>query len=94
MEGVPLFNGKMDIDAVMDWLDGMENHFECEGVSKAQKVKVAKSRLKGSSLTWWKYVQDERINMGKNHIANWNAMVTKLKENFLPEDFQIKLRKR
>ena len=35
LEGVPLFSGKMDIDAVMDWLEGMENHFEYEGISEA-----------------------------------------------------------
>ena len=52
---------------------------------------MAKSRLRGSTLTWWKYVQDERINMGKNSIANWNAMVTKVKENILLEDFEIQL---
>ena len=45
-------------------------------------------------MTWWKYVQDERFNMGKNDIANWNSMVTKLKENFLLEDFEIQLHKR
>ena len=37
LEGVSLFSGKMDIDAVMDWINVMENHFECEGVSEAQK---------------------------------------------------------
>lgn len=46
----------------------MENDFECEGVSEAQKVKFYKSRLRGSTLTWWKYVQDERISMGKTPI--------------------------
>ena len=94
LEGVPLFSGKMDIDAVMDWLEGMENHFECEGISEAQKVKVAKSRLRGSALTWWKYLQDERVSMGKNPIANWSAMANKIKENFLPEDFEIQLHKK
>lgn len=55
----------MEIDSVMDWLDGMENHFECKGVSGAQKVKVAKSRHRGSALTWWKYVEDKMISMGQ-----------------------------
>ena len=32
--------------------------------------------------------------MGKNPIANWNSIVTKLKENFIIEDFEIKLHKR
>lgn len=35
LEGVSLFSGKMDIDVVMDWIDGMENHFEYEGLSEA-----------------------------------------------------------
>ena len=34
-EGVPLFSVNLDIDVVMDWIDGMENHFECEGVLEA-----------------------------------------------------------
>jgi hypothetical protein len=32
--------------------------------------------------------------MGKNPIENWSAMVTKIKENFLPEDFEIQLHKK
>ena len=56
LEGVPLFSGKMEADLVMDWIEGMENHFECDGVTEAQKVKVAKSRLRGSTLTWWKFI--------------------------------------
>lgn len=82
-EGLPHFSGRMDIDTVMEWIEGMENHFECEGVTEAQKVKVAKSRLRGAALTWWKYLQEERISMGKLPIANWKAMVSKIKENYL-----------
>ena len=56
---MPLFSEKMESDLVMELTEWLENHFECEGVSKAQKVKVAKSRLRGASLTWWKFVQAE-----------------------------------
>lgn len=94
MKGVSLFSGKMDIDVVMNWIDGMENHFECEGLLEAQNIKVAKSRLRGSALTWWKYVQDERVRVGKKPTANWNAMVTKIRKNFLPKDYEIELHKR
>lgn len=52
-------------------------------------MKVAKSRLRGSTLTWWKYLQDEMVSMGKKPIANWNAMVTKVKENYLLEDYEV-----
>ena len=63
-------------------------------MAEAQKVKVTKSRLRGSTITWWKYVQDERVSEGKKLIANWKAIVTKLRENFLPEDYEIQLHKR
>lgn len=53
LEGVPLFSGKMEVELVMEWIEGIENHFECEGVTEAQKVKVAKSRMRGATITKW-----------------------------------------
>lgn len=50
----------MDFELVIEWIEGMENHFKSEGISKAQKVKFAKSRLRGKTLTWWKFLQEER----------------------------------
>lgn len=93
-EGLPHFSGRMDINTIMEWIEGMENHFECEGVTEAQKVKVAKSRLSGAALTWWKYLQEERVSMGKLPIANWKAMVSKIKENYLLEDYEVQLHKK
>ena len=49
LEGVPVFAGKMDTELVMEWIEGMENHFDCEGISKAQKMKVSKSQLRGEN---------------------------------------------
>ena len=51
LEGTPLYSGKMDLDLIMEWIEGMENHFECDGVFDAEKFKVAKSRLRGTALT-------------------------------------------
>ena len=76
----------MFTELVMEWIEGMENHFECEVVTKAKKVKVAKSRLRGSALTWWKYLQEEREKMGKKLIENWKAVVNKVNKKCLSED--------
>ena len=84
LEGVPLSSGKMDIGLVIEWIKGMENHFECEGITEAQKVKVAKARLRGPTLTWWKFLQEEREKVNTKPITNWKAMVTKIKEHYLP----------
>ena len=94
LEGIPLFTGKMNSELVMEWIEGMENHFECEGVSEAQKVKVAKARLRGPALTWWKFIQEEREREGKKPITNWKAMVAKIRDNYLPEDYEIQLHKK
>ena len=61
-----------------------------EDMKDGHKVKITKSRVKGSTLTWQKYMQDERVSMGKKPICNQNSMVTKVKENYLLEDYEIK----
>ena len=48
--------GKMDLELVMEWIEGMEQNFDSEEVTKAHKVKVVKSRLMGQALTWWKFL--------------------------------------
>lgn len=94
LEGVPLFSGKMDPEVVMEWIEGLENHFECDGVTEAQKVKVAKSRLRGVALTWWKFIQDEHEKEGKRPISTWKGMLSKIREAYIPEDYEIQLHRR
>lgn len=94
LEGVLLFSGKMDLEVVMEWIEGLENHFECDGVTEAQKVKVAKSRLRGAALTWWKFIQDEREKEGKKPIATWKGMLSKIREIYIPEDFEIQFHRK
>ena len=36
LEGISIFTGKMDVEKVMEWIDGMENHFECDDISEAR----------------------------------------------------------
>lgn len=51
----PSFGGKMDLDAIMDWMKALEIHFECHGIIEEKKVKLSQSRMKGSTLTWWNF---------------------------------------
>ena len=68
----------------MEWIEGLENHFECDGISDAQKVKVAKSRLRGAALNWWKFIEEERKKEGMSPIATWKGMLAKVKEAYIP----------
>lgn len=94
LEEIPLFNGKIDPKVVMEWIEGMENYFECEGISEAQKVKVAKSRIRGSTLTWWKFVQLKREKEVKHPIDTRKGMEDKVKQKKNLEDYKIKLHKK
>lgn len=78
----------------MEWIAGVENHFECDGIIEAQKEKTTKSRLRGQALTWWKLLQEEREKEGKKIIVNWKTMVAKVKGNYMLEDYDIQLYKK
>ena len=56
---LPIFSGKMDSKVVMDWLDALNSFFVCEEILEHEKVKIEKSKLKGSALTWWNFIQSE-----------------------------------
>ena len=76
----------------MGWIEGIYNHFECEGIIEAQKV--AKKRTKRRRPNMVEQIQEERKKLGKEPIINWKAMVNKMKEQYFPEDYEIQLHKK
>ena len=52
---------------------------------------MAKSRLRGSTLTWWKYLYEERKELDKRPIENWKTMTSKVKEQYLPNNYENQL---
>ena len=91
---LPIYSGKMDPKEVMDWIDALTSFFDYEEIPEHQKVKIAKSKLKGSALNWWNFTQAERVKMDKNQISTWKKMVTLVKEAYVLEDYEILLHKK
>ena len=54
-------------------------------------MKIVVTRLKGHATLWWDGVQIERRRLGKQLIRNWTRLVVKLREKFLPSDYQLSL---
>lgn len=55
MEGMlefPTFNGKMNVDVALDWIEPLTSFFECDDIIEKKRVKILKSKLKGAALTW------------------------------------------
>lgn len=55
---------------------------------------MAKSRLRGYALTWCKFIQTEREKEGKQPISTWKGMVSKVREAYMPDDYEIQLHKK
>lgn len=69
----------------------MEKSFDYEEMAEERKVKFVVTRLKGHATLWWDGVQTERRRLRKQPIKNWNRLVVKLREKFLPKDYQLSL---
>ena len=91
---LPTYNGKMDLDVAMDWVDALTSLFECEDIPKNQRVKIAKSRIKGSTLTWQNFTQENRVKNKRNPVTTWNKMGNLLRETYVLEDYEVQIHKR
>ena len=91
---VPTYQGGLDANELLDWINEMDKLFDYDETNEERKVKFAVTRLKGHASLWWNGVQTKRRNPGKVPIKNWDRMVAKLRGKFLPKKFQISLFKK
>eukprot|EP00253_Pinus_taeda_P013257 PITA_13257 len=88
---LPTYDGSLSADVLLDWLSEVNKFFEFEETSEDKQVRFAATKLKGHASLWWDSVQAERRRLGKQPIKKWARMEAKLKEKFLPKDYQIML---
>jgi hypothetical protein len=69
-------------------------YFDYEEVKEDKKVKHVVRRLKGHVALWWKELQADIRCKGKQKIKSWDRMIVKMKEKFIPRDYQITLFRR
>ena len=83
---VPLYDGNLSVEVLMDWISSLEKYFDYEEVDDKKKVKFAATRLKGHATLWLDELQLSRERKGKPKIKQWDKMVSKLKGNFMSKD--------
>jgi hypothetical protein len=91
---IPMYEGNLYIEELLDWIQAMDKYFDYEDVKEEKKVRHVVTRLKGHAALWWDELQAERRRKGKKNIKSWDQMVAKLKEKFMPKDYQINLFRR
>jgi hypothetical protein len=91
---IPMYEGNLDIEEILDWIRALDKYFDYEDVEEDKKVKHVITRLKGHAASWWDELQADRRYKGKQKIKSWDRMVAKMKAKFIPKDYKITLFRR
>jgi hypothetical protein len=91
---IPMYEGNLDVEEILDWIRALDKHFDYEDVEEDKKVKHVITRLKGHATLWWDELQADRRCKGKQKIKSWDIMVANMKAKFIPRDYQINLFRR
>ena len=59
------YDGKLDINVVLDWISNIEKFFDYENTPNNRKVNIAFTKLKGHASLWWEHLQIDRQRKGK-----------------------------
>jgi hypothetical protein len=91
---VLMYEGNLNVEELLDWISALDKYFDYEEIDDEKKVKHAVTRLKGHATLWWDELQADRRRKGKTKIKSWDRMVAKLKDKFIPKDYQLNLFRR
>jgi len=84
---IPDFEGNLQPDEFVDWLQTVERIFEHNEMSEKQKVKIVAAKMKKHASIWWENLKRRRKCEGKNKIKTWDKMRWKLTRKYLPPNY-------
>jgi hypothetical protein len=91
---IPVYEGNLDVEELLDWIRAIDTYFDYEDIEEEKKVRHFVTRLKGHATLWWDELQADNHCQGKWKIKSWDRMIAKMKEKFIPRDYQISLFRR
>ena len=84
---IPEFEGKMQPEEFIDWLNTVERVFDYKDVPEDRKVKLVAIKLKKHASIWWEHLKKQRAREGKGRIETWEKMRKQLKRKYMPENY-------
>ena len=75
----------------MNWINALNKYFDFEEIEDKNKVRYATTRLKGHAAIWWDELQIHRERRAKSKIHSWDKMLSKIRSQFMPKDYQLNL---
>ena len=86
---IPEFEGQLDLDLFLGWLQTVERVFEFKDISEEKKVKLVALKLRKYVSIWWSNVVSKRVRKGKGKMKTWEKIKAKLKSKFLPDPYYL-----
>jgi hypothetical protein len=84
---IPDFEGELQPDEFVDWLQAIECLFKYKEIPEEHKVKIVAVKLKKQALIWWENLKRRRKCEGKSKIKTWDKMRQKLIRKYLPPHY-------
>ncbi|XP_021999385.1 uncharacterized protein LOC110896229 [Helianthus annuus] len=81
---VPEFEGKVQADDFLEWLQTVERVFDIREVPEDLKVKLVALKFRKHASIWWEHVQAKRRREGKRKVRTWEKLRSLMKKKFLP----------
>ena len=77
------FDGIMDPDEFLDWLNMVEHVFENYDPLKREKVKLVAIKMCKNASIWWENMKRQHEKDGKKKIETWEKIKKELKRKYL-----------
>lgn len=84
---IPEFHGDIRGDNLLDWLVAVEEIIDFKGVPEDRQVALVATKFRGHAASWWQQTKTTRSRAGKTPIRSWEKLKKKLKETFLPHNY-------
>jgi len=65
------FEGKLDPDDFIEWLQTVERIFDYKEIPKDKKVKIMALKLRKYASLWWTNLLTKSVRQGKGRIRTW-----------------------
>ncbi|GKF93725.1 reverse transcriptase, partial [Tanacetum coccineum] len=84
---IPVFEGKIQPDEFIYWLNTVERIFDYQDVPEDVKVKILAIKLKKHACVWWEQLKLRRARENKSKIRTWEKMKRELRKKYLPDGY-------
>ena len=85
---IPDFEGMMQPEEFVDWLNTVERIFKYGDAPKNRKVKLITIKLKKHASLWWENLMRQRERKDRSKIVTWDKMKCELKRKYLPDNYR------